>query len=154
MKEKIIKNINRLSLHDSHIEKIERTKDKLILLIDWAKLENYSENGIEEEIILGKCELSFDGFSDETLKLDFSGISGKENKEPREIQFNPELFQDWLILENKSVSSNKYCISGIIDFEDNSAWLDWSFLYSNFKLTWDNSITWIEWQNGKLINEE
>ncbi len=154
MKEKITKNIDRLSLHDSHIDKIERTKDKLILSIDWAKLENYLENEIKEGIILGKCELSFYGLSEENLRLDFTGIPDNENKEPEEIQFDPELFQDWLILENKSVSSNKYCISGLIDLEDNSAWLDWSFLYSNFKLTWDNSITWIEWQNGKLISEE
>lgn len=154
MKERITKNIDRLSLHDSHIEKIERTKDKLILTIDWAKLENYLEYDIKEGIILGKCELSFDGLNEENLRLDFTGIPDKENKESEEIQFDPELFHDWLILENKSVSSNKYCISGLIDLEDNSAWLDWSFLYSNFKLTWNNSITWTEWQNGKLISEE
>ncbi|WP_378187542.1 hypothetical protein ACE939_04265 [Aquimarina sp. W85] len=153
MKEKIIENIARLSLHDSHIEKIEITKDKLILTIDWAKLDNYLEKEIDEGLILGKCELVFDGINEEKLRLDFSGIPGKENIEPKEIQFDIELFHDWLILENKAISKNKYCISGLIDLDNGSAWLDWSFLFSNFKLTWNNSITWIEWQNGKFVNE-
>ncbi|MDW3646037.1 MAG: hypothetical protein R8P61_03165 [Bacteroidia bacterium] len=153
MKGRIMRNITRLSLHDSHIEKIEIIKNKLILNIDWAKLENYLEKDIDEGLILGKCKLVFDGINEERLRLDFSGILGKENIEPKEIQFDIDLFKDWLILENKAISKNKYCISGLIDLDDSSAWLDWSFSFSNFMLTWSNSITWIEWRNGKLVTE-
>lgn len=153
MKREIIENIARLDLHDSHIKKIQRVQDTLILTIDWAKLDNYIEKEIEEGIILGKCELTFDGFIKEKLSLDFSGITGNESIEPKEIQFDIELFNDYLVLENKTISHNKYCISGLIDIENNSAWLDWSFVFSNFKLTWKNSIIWIEWKNGKLVND-
>ncbi len=153
MKERIIQNITRLSLHDSHIEKIEIIKNKLILTIDWAKLENYLEKEIDEGLILGKCKLVFDGINEEKLRLDFSGIPGKEKIEPKDIPFDIDLFKDWLILENKTISKNKYCISGLIDLDDGSAWLDWSFSFSNFMLTWNNSITWIEWRNGKLVTE-
>lgn len=151
MKEKITKNIDRLSLHDSHIEKIERTKNKLTLTIDWAKLDDYLEKEIDEGLILEECKLVFDGIYEERLKLDFSGIPGKENFESKEIQFDIDLFHDWLILKNKSISKNKYCISGFMDFDNSSSWLNWSFLFSNFQLSWSNSITWVEWQNGKQL---
>ncbi len=154
MREEIVENITRLSLHDSIIEKIDKTKDKLILVLDWAKLENYTEKNIGEGIILGKCELIFYGYIEENLKLDFSGIPDKKVFKPKVIQFDIDLFHNWLILQNKLILANKYLIGGLIEYENNSAWLDWSFSFLSFKLTWSNYITWVEWQNGKLINEE
>ena len=43
MKEEVFKDIDRLSLHDSHLDKIQRSQDSLILTIDWAKLGDYAE---------------------------------------------------------------------------------------------------------------
>ncbi|WP_298319624.1 hypothetical protein [uncultured Aquimarina sp.] len=154
MKEKIVENIGRLSLHDSTLEKIEKTEDKLILTVDWAKLENYTEKNIGEGIILGQCELIFYGFNNENLKLDFTGTPGNENIEPKEIEFDILLFNEWLILDNKPNNGNKYCLNGLIDYEEKCGWLDWTFSFSKFKLSWNNSVTWEEWRNGKLVEKE
>ena len=154
MKEKIVENIDRLSLHDSTLRKIEKTEDKLILTLDWAKLENYSENNIGEGIILGKCELVFYEFNNENLKLDFTGTPGNENIEPKKIEFDILLFKEWLILDNKTNNKNKYCLNGLLDYEEKCGWLDWTFSFSKFKLSWNNSVTCKEWRNGKLVKKE
>ena len=153
MKNKISKNIDRLSLHDSHIETIEKSQNKLILTLDWAKLGNYSEVDIDQGIILSKCCLIFEELNDEKLRLDFSGFPDYKHLKPKEIEFNQELFQNWLILENKLVGQNIFCISGFFDYEKISGWLDWQFIYKHFELFWENHITWEEWKNGKSIEE-
>src|SRR5690606_37426606 len=110
-------------------------------------------SNIDEGIILGKCELIFENLNNEKLSLDFSGIPGKVKLNNEEIKFDRQLFNDWLILENKPLVQNKYRLCGLIDYKESSAWLEWEFSFSNFELNWSNSVTWVEWQNGKLVRE-
>ena len=154
MRQKIIENIARLSLHDSHIEKIGRTQDKLVLNVDWAKLDNHIEKSVEESIILGKCELIFDGFNNEHLRVDFTGSQGNEDIEPIEIAFDIQLLNEWLILENKLDTKNRYCLSGFVEYEGKCGWVDWSFSFLEFKFSWNNSVTLTDWKNGKHVEEK
>ncbi len=60
MKEEIFKDIDRLSLHDSSLNKIERSQDSLILIMDWAKLEDYIEpKNLKWFFILYEFSLAF-----------------------------------------------------------------------------------------------
>jgi hypothetical protein len=154
MKENISNEIERLSLHDSYLEKIERIDKSLIYTFDWGKLENYREKDIDEGIIIGKCILEFERFADESLIIDFSGSVGFENKSAKEIDFSPELFTDWLVLENKLEDKNRYCLSGLIDYQNISGWLSWQFSFKDFKLTWNDYISWEDWKNGKPIEDK
>lgn len=151
MKEEVFKDIDRLSLHDSHIDKIQRSQDSLILTIDWAKLDDYAEQNIDEGIIIGKCELIFNHINNEVLRLDYSGVVGHEDKQSVEIDYNVELFNNWLVLQNKLSDSNMFCLGGLIDYKDSSVWLDWQFSFGDFSLTWDNYITCIDWKSGKIV---
>ena len=126
------------------------------MAVDWAKLEDYSEKSTDEGLILGKCELIFYGFRNEILKIDFTGTPGNENIAPKEIEFDIQLFREWLISDNKPKKSNdgnRYCLNGLIDYEDKCGWLDWNFSFSAFELTWKNSITWKEWRSGKIVEK-
>jgi hypothetical protein len=152
MKEIIKEHIERINLHDSHIQKIERTGGNMIWTLDWAKLENYAESHVHESIVLGKCELVFEGFTDERLLVDYSGIPGKEKMASREIDFDPNYFESWLILVNKVEAPNRFCINGLIDFEGNSPWLNWHFSFSGFQLSWNKYITVDEWRRGKIVD--
>ncbi|TPN86312.1 hypothetical protein [Aquimarina algicola] len=154
MKERIVENIKRLSLHDSILKKIDRIEDKLILTVDWAKIEDYTEKNIEEGLVLGNCRLTFYELNNESLTIDFRGTPGNENIAPKEIEFDIKLFKEWLILDNKSVDENKYCLNGLIDYENKYGWLDWNFYFSKFELSWNNYITWEEWRNGKIVKKE
>ncbi len=98
--------------------------------------------------------MTFNQIKNESLKLDFTGIVGHENKQSQEIDFNPELFNNWLILENKLEDKNRFKLSGLIDYKEVNGWLDWRLTFADFRLTWNNYITWMDWKNGKLVEDE
>jgi hypothetical protein len=85
------------------------------------------------------------------LRLDYSGVVGHEDKQSVEIDYNVELFNNWLVLQNKLSDSNMFCLGGLIDYKDSSVWLDWQFSFGDFSLTWDNYITCIDWKSGKIV---
>lgn len=74
---KINSNIKRLSLHDSHLEKEERNGENIVLIFDWASLDDFSENGIKESIILGKTKVTIQGVRNETFRAYYDGTKYK-----------------------------------------------------------------------------
>ncbi|WP_375563134.1 hypothetical protein ACE193_11565 [Bernardetia sp. OM2101] len=50
---KLNTNLHRLSLHDSYFTNLERIGQNIELAFDWASLDNFAENNINEGIVLG-----------------------------------------------------------------------------------------------------
>jgi hypothetical protein len=58
MKYSIENHLERLELHDSTIEQIQRNEKEIVIKLDWAKLADYSEVGIQDYLIVGQVNLS------------------------------------------------------------------------------------------------
>ena len=155
MTETISRNLNRVSFHDSHIEKIIRENDdKIIFEIDWAKLENYTENKISEAIIIGKCELILEKIINEKLIIDNTNIKQENKLDSGEIEFNYELFKNGFLILTSECDNKKFKIGGIIDYyNEANGWLDWEFRYNKFELKWNDSVSQKEWLDGKELSE-
>ncbi|MFK7969865.1 MAG: hypothetical protein AB8F95_05830 [Bacteroidia bacterium] len=151
MKNQISKGIERLSLHDSHIEELARYSDKMVLTFDWAGLANYEETDVSESIVLGKCILELYGLKNEKLELEFSGGLELEDWPPKEASVVSQPFQDRLVLENKFTEKGLYQICGFSEYKDALAWTKWRFSFTRFTLSWDNFITGREWRLGHSV---
>ncbi len=154
MTETISRDLNRVGFHDSHIENIIRKNDdKIIFEIDWAKLENYTENKIYEAIIIGKCELIFEKITNEELIIDSTNINKKNKLDSGEIEFNYELFKNGFLILTSECDNEKFKIGGIIDYyKEANGWLDWKFGYGSFELKWKDYISQKEWIDGKELD--
>lgn len=86
---------NRLSLHDSGVDNFYKDKEITFIEFSWGFLENYSENGINEGIVLGKTIMKVKGYKNEKFRLDYSGTSNFKDKKPEYIDYNENLFKVW-----------------------------------------------------------
>ncbi len=62
-------NISRLSLHDSHLENLERDNDLTIATFDWGYLTDYVEQSYEKGIVIGKCRFKIQGLNNEEFRV-------------------------------------------------------------------------------------
>ncbi len=76
---KIDSRISRIDLHNSNLEILERTPDKLMMKIDWAIIEDYLEADIQEPVILEETQLCITGVCNETLEKRYNGCITKED---------------------------------------------------------------------------
>ena len=143
MEFKISENIKRIELHDSSIDLLEISSDKIILTFDWAKLENYKEKNIDG-IILGKCRLELCGIIETTFEI-------TTDEETKSIPF-PGDFQSRLdiISENNSENDNHIRIGSIINYGRKLAWSNWNLSFKKFDFYWNNHVTFEEWKNGAI----
>src|SRR5690606_25233097 len=98
---KITKDIARLVLHDSHFENEVRENNNLVVTFDWAKLENLTELGINEAVILGKTVLKINGIENEQLKAYYEG------KNYKLIDFPENIGDYWNEVQNTEIDDNK-----------------------------------------------
>ncbi|WP_375563057.1 hypothetical protein ACE193_11195 [Bernardetia sp. OM2101] len=61
-------------MHDSCFTNLEHIGQNIELAFDWASLDNFVENNINEGIVLGRTKLSIKGVSNE----EFTGYFHKE----------------------------------------------------------------------------
>ncbi len=143
MKFKISENIKRIDLHDSSIDLLEINSDKIILIFDWAKLENYKQKN-PDGIILGKCRLELYGIIETRFEI-------TNDEETKTIKFLED-FQSRLdiIGENYSENDNHIRIGSIINYEGKLAWANWNLSFNIFDFYWNNHVTFEEWKNGAI----
>ena len=151
----ITKDFDRLSLHDSGVEKFYKEGENTIIEFDWSFLKNYSENGIDEGIVLGKTIMKVKGYKNEKFRLDYSGTANFKNKKPEYIIYNQNLFNFWdVVMENSTdENNNSFKISGF--YEDNIfCWIDWTFEFESIEISWKNHVLHKDWLNGHLVIEK
>jgi hypothetical protein len=146
---KISTNIKRLSLHDSHFEKVERLGNDIELTFDWAKLEDFDEGGITDGLIMGKTQLTIKGISNEEFKGYFDGEKWKP------LTGTIDFVKSWQEIGNTEIDEDlkKIQLDGMFDTEDESFWIEWSFNYESCVIEWSSHVTFTEWNNGKLPND-
>lgn len=146
---KITKDISRLILHDSHFVNEARENNNLVLPFDWAKLENLTELGINEVVILGKTILRISGIRNEQLKAYY------EEKNYRLIDFPDNIGKYWNEVQNTEIDDNINLLQldGLFSKDGENYWVEWSLNFENCEVEWNSHITLAEWQNGKLPND-
>lgn len=153
MKHTIREGIHRLSLHDSHVQSLALDGERLSIVVDWAKLVDFPGGSGEGTVVMGKTRIVFEGYEEESMRLDYGGIPGKEDREAVRIAGDFDRLSSWLILENKVMGEGRYRLSGLYEHEGNDAWLDWSFGYTGFEVAWEGHISMEDWQNGVAVPE-
>ena len=153
--ENINSDINRLRLHDSHLEKIVKSDNHVKIEFDWAYLSNYKEKKIHDGIVIGKSTLEITGYTKGIVRLDFKGSVGFENKTPIEIPISSHLIDDWEIILDNEINDidKKIKISGFYNYENISCWIDWTFEYQKAELKWDTFILHEDWKKGVPLNK-
>lgn len=143
---KISQNISRLILHDSHFEKEIRGQNNIKVIFDWAKLDNFIEEGIYEYIVLGRTTLSINGIFNEELKIFY------EENNFKVIDFPENIGQYWNQISYTTIDDNQsyLLLDGIYDYEGKRCWAEWSLNYESCEVEWNSFVTFNEWQNGKL----
>jgi len=143
---KLFKSISRLSLHDSHIVSEVRIDDSIIIVFDWAKLENLLELGIDQAVILGKTILKISGIKNEVFAALY------DNGERSSIEFPDNINRYWSEVSNTEIDdkSKSLMLDGLFTKDGESFWVEWSLNYDNCEVEWKSHITVAEWLNGKL----
>lgn len=146
---KINSDIKRLSLHDSHFEKETRIGNDIELTVDWAKLENFKEGGIEDGLILGKTKLIITEVSNEVFKAYYDGAKWKPLPEPIDI------VNSWQEVANTEIDekSQKIKLDGMFNTDKENFWIEWSFNYKKCEVEWNHHVTFTEWKAGKLPSD-
>jgi hypothetical protein len=146
---KITKDIARLVLHDSHFENEVRENNNLVVTFDWAKLENLTELGINELVILGKTTLKISGIENEQLKAYYEG------KNYKLVDFPDNIGNYWNEVQNTEIddTKKKLQLDGLFSKDGENYWVEWSLNYESCEVEWNSYITITEWQNGKLPND-
>ena len=134
---KIQTNIKRLSLHDSHFEKIVRKGQNIELTFDWAKLENYAEQGIEDGLVLGKTKVAINGICNEEFKSYYNGEKWETIESPNDI------VDSWQEVANTEIDEKlqRIQLDGMFNTEQEHFWIEWSFNYKNCEIEWNNDVT-------------
>lgn len=146
MKYSIENHLERLELHDSTIEQIQRNEKEIVIKLDWAKLADYSEVGIQDYLIVGQSELILKGVSQEELFFDSGDVEVDRMKPAK------ELLNQLLIGTNEFIKeeSQQMIIEGGVSVGKEYYWMKWEVHFSAFLFLWNNHITFSEWQNGKV----
>lgn len=140
-------NISRLSLHDSHLDNLERDSDLTIATFDWGYLADYVEQGYEKGIVLGRCRFRIKGINNEEFR-----VYRQEGKE-YEIEKVPDDVTDcWDEIANTGIDELKQEIKldGMFTRDSESNWIEWKFNYESIELEWYSFITDEEWTKGIL----
>lgn len=133
-------------MHDSHFENIIRTENDIELTFDWAKLENFIEDGIEDGIVLGKTKLTIKGIENQVFKGYYDGAKWKPLKEPIDI------VDSWQEVANTEIDEKlkKIQLDGMFNTDKENFWIEWTFNYKNCEIEWNSHVTFNEWKEGKL----
>ncbi|MEM6261546.1 MAG: hypothetical protein AAGI38_03485 [Bacteroidota bacterium] len=140
-------NISRLSLHDSHLDNLERDSDLTIATFDWGYLADYLEQGYEKGIVLGKCRLKIQGINSEEFRI------YKQEEKKYEIEKVPnDLTECWDEIANTEIDEIKQeiVLDGMFTRASESNWIEWKFNYESIELEWYSFITDEEWIKGIL----
>lgn len=142
----INKNISRLSLHDSHLENLERKADLTIATFDWGYLRDFSESGYKKGIVIGKCKLLINGIKNEEFRVYREGTKYDIEKTPEDIN------KYWDEIANTEIDENhkQIILDGMFTRGSDSNWIEWKFNYDSVKLEWNSFVTSKEWEDGKL----
>ncbi len=143
---KINTNIKRLSLHDSHFEKEKRKGEEIILIFDWAKLDNFIEGGEEELIIMGRTKITIQGIKNEIFRAYYDEAKFKL------IDIPENLGKYWQEVANTEINETikKIQLDGMFNKDNESYWVEWEFNYNECEIEWTNHVTLSQWKNGKL----
>lgn len=139
-------NINRIDLHDSVFQTLEKESNSIILILDWTIIEDYQEEDIHEPIILGKTIFSIEGISHEIIKV----VNVKTNipaKNPKSVLFNNKCkIKKYKINDNaKSIT-----IEGNISINKEAYFTLWKFKYERCEVNSNSYYTLSNWINGEL----
>lgn len=140
-------NISRLSLHDSHLENLERDGDLTIATFDWGYLADYLEQGYEKGVVLGKCRFKIQGINNEEFR-----VYKQEGKEYAIEKVPNDLTDCWDEIANTEIDELKQEIKldGMFTRDSESNWIEWKFNYESIELEWYSFITDEEWNMGIL----
>ncbi len=146
---KIDKNISRLSLHDSRIEDDVRDAQNITIMLDWAKLDNMTEFGIEDGVILGKTIFKIYGVSNEKL------IAFNDNEGEQEFEIPERLGTLWSEVGTTEIDdySKTLKIGGVCRRDEKVYWTEWFLTYEACEVEWNTYVTVTDWRNGKLPHD-
>jgi len=136
--------LDRLGLHDSSIEKMERVGTDVIIDFDWAKLADFEEMDLGPLIVRPSRIVLRNVESEKYSKEKTKGIISKISK--------PDDFLTYFetIGENESTNDKRIRISGLYMKSPEYSWINLEFKFNSFKFGWDNHVTQEEWLQGKL----
>ena len=140
-------NINRLSLHDSHLENLERDINLTIATFDWAYLDNYMEQGYVDGIVLGKVRLKIHKMNTEEFRV------YKNKRKEYDIEAVPkDLTECWDQIANTRIDESKQevILDVLFTCDSESNWIEWKFNYESIEIEWYSFITHEEWTMGIL----
>ena len=145
--EKLTSNFKKLSLHDSHIEKVDRCGSELIFEFDWAKLSDYLEKGIDDFIVMGKTFLRLSNIKKETFRA-YDESEGKFN----DLEIPDDVEKSWQEISNTEIDEERkvFMIDGMFNDGKNYWWVEWEIHYGDFELEWNSYVTGEDWKKGKL----
>lgn len=138
--------LERLELHDSTIENLQRTQNALTLELDWCKLTDFIEGGITQGIIIGRAVLRFEDVSNEWVaRYGDNDLVTIENH-PVELA---ELFQ---LISQAEINSTggRSKIAGLDNSLPLHNWVEWMFNFGACSLTWNSHVLHSEWLSGML----
>ncbi|WP_338815292.1 hypothetical protein V9L05_09555 [Bernardetia sp. Wsw4-3y2] len=145
---KLYSNLNRLSLHDSYFTNLKRIGQNIELAFDWASLDNFAENNINEGIVLGATKLSIKGISNE----EFTGYFSKEGI-TKSIEAPKDIVKLWQAIGESIIDETAKKIKFSGGFKEGDFWIEWTFNYNSCEVEWNNYVTFSEWKEGKLPND-
>lgn len=138
----------RLNFHDSHFERITRSQNEIFIVFDWAKLENFIEENIQEPIIIGQTKLRIIGITEEQIKSYYEG----KNYNLIDLPENMVLYwgKGEILHSEIDDTSQKLSFEGLVNENGVYNWIEWSLKYENCEIEWNSYVTLTEWKNGKL----
>ena len=141
---------SRLNLHDSNIDNFILNERFCVIHFDWGFLENYSEKGMKEGIVITKIKMTVEGYKNEICQLNYTGTIGQKNKASEFLNFSNEVVENWyVIFKNQSNETDKeFKISGSYEHNSILCWIDWSFNYENVQITWESHVLHKDWLNN------
>jgi len=152
--EKITKNLDRISLHDSKILSFNFEDTLLLIELDWSKLSNFKEMSIKNEIVIGHTIIEIVNPKNIVIELFYSGTPGFENKPNEYIQveqFDFRVLNE--ILEYKfDESRNVFGFSGFYIHNSIDCWIEFKMTYDKFSFSFEKYISKEEWLKGMSIN--
>jgi hypothetical protein len=138
--------IDRIDLHDSKFEVIERNSAIISIAFDWTILEDYEEEGIQEPVVLGITTMSAHGICKENIFIK------KDNNQCKTSNFPDDISKKWNTISNYKIDENSKLIqlSGVYIENNKEFGITWQFNYESCRIYSDSFFTLTNWENGNL----
>ena len=141
MKYSIMKDLDRVSFHDSKIEKILREGNSIKITFDWSKVANCIEFNEKNGIVTKRCVFLIDEVEDEVFHLYDDELKSwliKKNL--------PDFDANFTEIGEVKIENQVFIFSGAYRPDNNYYWIEWHIQFKNLNLSWDQHCSYDEWK--------